>query len=102
MAVLFLILKRRVITLITGTTVFGIELNSTPSYDEWFLGSSVVNGNTSFDGVGTDFDNTFSVGNILGIHSPSNSNLIGGFAYYEILTIKERVEKLSIIIGCNI
>jgi hypothetical protein len=37
-------------------------------------------------GVGTDFDNDFSVGDILGVFTPSYT-LIGGFAYYEILTI---------------
>lgn len=58
-----------------------------------FFSQSYYNGTVSIDGsgnvvgVGTDFTNDFSVGNILGIHSPLGANLIGGFAYYEILTI---------------
>jgi len=57
-----------------------------------FLSEDYYDGTVSIDssgnvvGVGTDFDNTFSVGNILGIFTPG-SVLIGGFAYYEILTI---------------
>ena len=34
----------------------GIELKSNSSYDEWFSGSSDVNGITSFDGAGNSFD----------------------------------------------
>jgi hypothetical protein len=58
-----------------------------------FFSQSYYDGTLSIDGlgnvvgVGTDFSNDFSVGNILGIHSPNGANLIGGFAYYEILTI---------------
>jgi hypothetical protein len=58
-----------------------------------FLSEDHYNGTVSIDGsgnvvgVGTDFVGSFSVGQIVGIHSPNYSNLIGGFAYYEILTI---------------
>jgi hypothetical protein len=58
-----------------------------------FFSEDYYNGTVSIDGLGnvvgsgTSFDSTFSVGNILGIHSPNGGNLIGGFAYYEILTI---------------
>jgi len=57
-----------------------------------FFSEDYYNGTVSIDGLGnvvgsgTSFDSTFSVGNILGIFTPGN-NLIGGFAYYEILTI---------------
>ena len=60
-----------------------------------FLSENYYNGTVSIDGsgnvvgVGTTFDTDFSVGQILGIHSPNYGNLIGGFAYYEILTITD-------------
>jgi hypothetical protein len=55
--------------------------------EDYYAGTVSIDGSGNVVGVGTDFDNTFSVGNILGIYSPNYSNLIGGFAYYEILTI---------------
>ncbi len=60
-----------------------------------FLSENYNNGTVTIDGVGnvvgvgTTFDSDFSVGNIIGIHSPNYGNLIGGFAYYEILTITD-------------
>jgi len=54
--------------------------------EDHYNGTVSIDGSGNVVGVGTDFVSTFSVGQILGIHSP-NSNLIGGFAYYEILTI---------------
>jgi hypothetical protein len=54
--------------------------------ESYYTGTVSIDGSGNVVGVGTDFDNTFSVGNIIGI-STTNTNLIGGFAYYEILTI---------------
>jgi len=54
--------------------------------EDYYTGTVSIDGSGNVVGVGTDFDNTFSVGNIIGI-STTNTNLIGGFAYYEILTI---------------
>jgi hypothetical protein len=55
--------------------------------EDYYTGTVSIDGSGNVVGVGTDFINDFSVGQILGIHSPNYSNLIGGFAYYEILTI---------------
>ena len=55
--------------------------------EDYFAGTVSIDGLGNVVGVETDFTNDFSVGQILGIHSPNYSNLIGGFAYYEILTI---------------
>jgi hypothetical protein len=55
--------------------------------EDYFAGTVSIDGSGNVVGVGTDFINDFSVGQILGIHNPNSSNLIGGFAYYEILTI---------------
>ncbi len=55
--------------------------------EDYYVGTVSIDGSGNVTGVGTDFVSSFSVGQILGIHSPNNSNLIGGFAYYEILTI---------------
>ena len=55
--------------------------------ENYYEGTVSIDGSGNVVGVGTDFINDFSVGQILGIHSPDYSNLIGGFAYYEILTI---------------
>ncbi len=55
--------------------------------EDYYGGTVSIDGSGNVVGVGTDFINDFSVGQILGIHSPNYSNLIGGFAYYEILTI---------------
>ena len=54
--------------------------------EDYYGGTVSIDGSGNVVGVGTDFDNTFSVGNILGISTPG-SNVIGGFVYYEILTI---------------
>ena len=54
--------------------------------EDYYTGTVTIDGSGNVTGVGTDFDNTFSVGNILGVFTPG-TNLIGGFAYYEILTI---------------
>ncbi len=62
---------------------------------ESFLSENFYEGTVSIDnsgnvvGVGTLFDSDFTVGGIIGIHSPNYGNLIGGFAYYEILTITD-------------
>jgi hypothetical protein len=55
--------------------------------ENYYEGTVSIDGSGNVVGVGTDFINDFSVGQILGIHSPNFANLIGGFAYYEILTI---------------
>jgi hypothetical protein len=55
--------------------------------EDYYVGTVSIDGSGNVTGVGTDFVSSFSVGQILGIHSPNSSNLIGGFAYYEILTI---------------
>jgi len=56
-------------------------------FSEAYYGGTVsIDGSGNVVGVGTDFINDFSVGQILGI-STTNTNLIGGFAYYEILTV---------------
>jgi hypothetical protein len=55
----------------------------------YYHGTLSIDGLGNVVGVGTDFTNDFSVGNILGIHSPNGGNLIGGFAYYEILTVTD-------------
>ena len=55
--------------------------------EDYYGGTVSIDGSGNVVGIGTDFINDFSVGQILGIHSPNYSNLIGGFAYYEILTI---------------
>ena len=57
--------------------------------ENYHTGTVSIDGSGNVVGVGTTFDNDFSVGNILGIFSPNYSNLIGGFAYYEILTITD-------------
>ena len=54
--------------------------------EDYYAGTVTIDGSGNVVGVGTSFDSTFSVGNILGIFTPG-TNLIGGFAYYEILTI---------------
>jgi len=55
--------------------------------EEYYDGTVSIDGSGNVVGIGTDFTNDFSVGGILGVFSPNYSNLIGGFAYYEILTI---------------
>jgi hypothetical protein len=55
--------------------------------EDYYNGTLSIDGSGNVVGVGTDFVSSFSVGNILGVHSPNGANLIGGFAYYEILTI---------------
>jgi len=55
--------------------------------EDYYNGTVSIDGSGNVVGVGTDFLSSFSVGQILGVHSPNYSNLIGGFAYYEILTI---------------
>jgi len=55
--------------------------------EDYYSGTVSINGSGNVTGIGTDFVSSFSVGNILGIHSPNGANLIGGFAYYEVLTI---------------
>jgi hypothetical protein len=55
--------------------------------EDYYSGTVSINSSGNVTGVGTSFDSSFSVGGILGIHSPNGANLIGGFAYYEILTI---------------
>jgi len=57
--------------------------------ENYYTGTVSIDGSGNVVGVGTDFSNDFIVGEILGIHSPNYSNLIGGFAYYEILTITD-------------
>jgi hypothetical protein len=54
--------------------------------EDYYGGTVSIDGSGNVVGVGTSFDSTFSVGNILGISTPG-SNVIGGFVYYEILTI---------------
>jgi hypothetical protein len=55
--------------------------------EDYYTGTVSIDGSGNVVGDGTDFVTSFSVGQILGIHSPNYANLIGGFAYYEILTI---------------
>jgi hypothetical protein len=55
--------------------------------ERYYDGTVSIDNSGNVVGVGTDFDSSFSVGQILGIFSPNYSDLIGGFAYYEILTI---------------
>ncbi len=55
--------------------------------EDYYIGTLSIDASGNVVGVGTDFTNDFSVGQILGVKSPSYANLIGGFAYYEILTI---------------
>ena len=55
--------------------------------EDYYSGTVSIDSSGNVTGVGTSFDSSFSVGGILGIHSPNGANLIGGFAYYEILTI---------------
>jgi hypothetical protein len=57
--------------------------------ENYYTGTVSIDGSGNVVGVGTDFTNDFSVGQILGIHSPNYGELIGGFAYYEILTITD-------------
>ncbi len=57
--------------------------------EDYYNGTVSIDGSGNVVGVGTDFVSSFSVGQILGIHSPNYANLIGGFAYYEILTITD-------------
>jgi hypothetical protein len=57
--------------------------------EEFYAGTVSIDGSGNVVGVGTDFTNDFSVGGILGVFSPNYSNLIGGFAYYEILNITD-------------
>ena len=57
--------------------------------ENYYTGTVSIDGSGNVVGVGTDFSNDFIVGEILGIHSPNYGNLIGGFAYYEILTITD-------------
>ena len=54
--------------------------------EDYYTGTVSIDGSGNVVGSGTSFDSTFSVGNILGVFTPG-TNLIGGFAYYEILTI---------------
>ncbi len=55
--------------------------------EDYYSGTVSIDSLGNVTGVGTSFDSSFSVGNILGIHNSIGNNLIGGFAYYEILTI---------------
>jgi len=57
--------------------------------EDHYNGTASIDGSGNVVGVGTDFVSSFSVGQIIGIHSPNYANLIGGFAYYEILTITD-------------
>jgi hypothetical protein len=57
--------------------------------EDYYSGTVSIDSLGNVVGVGTDFDNTFSIGDILGIHSSSGNGLIGGFSYYEILTITD-------------
>jgi hypothetical protein len=53
--------------------------------EDYYAGTVSIDGSGNVVGVGTSFDSTFSVGNILGVST--QNTLIGGFTYYEILTI---------------
>jgi len=57
--------------------------------EDYYNGTLSIDGSGNVVGVGTEFASSFSVGQILGVYSPNFSNLIGGFAYYEILTITD-------------
>jgi hypothetical protein len=57
--------------------------------EDYYIGTVSIDGSGNVVGVGTDFVGSFSVGQILGIYSPNYANLIGGFAYYEVLTITD-------------
>jgi hypothetical protein len=60
-----------------------------------FFSEQIYDGTATIDefgnvlGVGTDFTNDFSVGQILGLRSTNLSGRIGNFTYYEILTIAD-------------
>lgn len=57
--------------------------------EDYFPGTLSIDSIGNVVGVDTDFVSNFSVGSILGVHSPNYGNLIGGFAYYEVLTISD-------------
>jgi len=69
--------------------------------ERYYEGSVSIDGSGNVVGVGTDFTNDFSVGQILGVKSPSYANLIGGFAYYEILTIPS-FSAMTVPFQCNV